>query len=198
MKIVTVREVEHEPISLEEAKNYLRVETDVDDNLIRACIKAARIFVENYTGKSMLEKTISLELTGKELLNHTRHKGPFKGSYKGTMLRIILPRAPFVRLFENPTLTRNGEERLLNRFHTVNGMQQGMLCVNVSVQAEDVLRITYVIGYGRDVEDIPELVRHAILSLTARLYEERGQSPEPFVPNDIAGFLQPYCVRSLY
>jgi uncharacterized phiE125 gp8 family phage protein len=47
LKIVTA--AADEPISLEEAKLFLRVDTDADDTLIAALIAAAREYAEHYT-----------------------------------------------------------------------------------------------------------------------------------------------------
>ena len=47
LKIVTAATAE--PLSLEEAKLFLRVDTDADDTLITALISAAREYAEHYT-----------------------------------------------------------------------------------------------------------------------------------------------------
>ena len=46
---------EREPISLQEIKDYLRVDHDADDNRISAMITQARSLVENKTGLSLVE-----------------------------------------------------------------------------------------------------------------------------------------------
>ncbi len=46
-----------EPISLEEAKNHCRVETDADDELIRGLIRAAREYCEAFQGRSYSPQT---------------------------------------------------------------------------------------------------------------------------------------------
>jgi hypothetical protein len=45
-----------EPITLTEAKNYLKVNVSTDDDLISACITAARHWAESFTGRSIAKK----------------------------------------------------------------------------------------------------------------------------------------------
>ena len=48
-----------EPITLAEAKLYLRVDTTADDALITALITAARETVERYTSRALVTQTIT-------------------------------------------------------------------------------------------------------------------------------------------
>ncbi len=58
-KITTTTE-ESELISVEDAKIFLRVDNDAEDDLIAAYIKAARVFCEQYSGRAWIEQTINL------------------------------------------------------------------------------------------------------------------------------------------
>ena len=51
--------VVEEPISLEEAKAHLRVTDDSEDALIELYVRAAREWVENYTGHTLLARTFT-------------------------------------------------------------------------------------------------------------------------------------------
>ena len=55
-----------EPVSRVEAKNWMRVQYEDDNDLIDDLIKSARIHIENLTGISLVEKLIkaNIELTG--------------------------------------------------------------------------------------------------------------------------------------
>jgi len=46
-----------EPVTLAEAKDYLRVDSSDEDALIQALIKAAREWVEHYTGRALISQT---------------------------------------------------------------------------------------------------------------------------------------------
>ena len=47
-----------EPVTSEEVKAWLRIDSDDDDDIIERLIKSARQAVENYTSCSLIEKTI--------------------------------------------------------------------------------------------------------------------------------------------
>lgn len=51
-----------EPVTLDEAKQHLRVDSDDDDALIESLIVAARNFVERYLGRALIEQTWDLYL----------------------------------------------------------------------------------------------------------------------------------------
>ena len=54
--LVVVQQPTSEPVSVEVAKNFLRVTTDNDDALIGVLITAARSVVETFTGRSIATK----------------------------------------------------------------------------------------------------------------------------------------------
>jgi uncharacterized phiE125 gp8 family phage protein len=60
LKLVTAATVE--PITLEEAKLFLRVDTDADDTLITALIPAAREYAEHYTQAAFASVVYELAL----------------------------------------------------------------------------------------------------------------------------------------
>jgi uncharacterized phiE125 gp8 family phage protein len=57
MAAILIEAPASEPISLAEAKNYLRVEHNADDTLIASQISAARIHVESRTRRALLTQT---------------------------------------------------------------------------------------------------------------------------------------------
>jgi uncharacterized phiE125 gp8 family phage protein len=46
-----------EPVGVEEAKRYLRVETSDDQEIIENLITTARLAVESYTGRTLMTQT---------------------------------------------------------------------------------------------------------------------------------------------
>src|SRR5205085_7972655 len=54
----------NEPVSLDEAKEHLRVTSTDQDNLIRHLISAARIYCENKLGQPIVTQTWDLKLDG--------------------------------------------------------------------------------------------------------------------------------------
>lgn len=49
-----------EPITLQEAKDYARIDGSTEDTLITSLIKMARIHCESFTGKSLIPKTVTV------------------------------------------------------------------------------------------------------------------------------------------
>lgn len=47
-----------EPVSLAEAKEFLRLDHDLDDNLITGLIASARVWAEEYTRRAIVQQTI--------------------------------------------------------------------------------------------------------------------------------------------
>ena len=56
LKIITSAAVE--PLTLEEVKLHLKVETDADDNLITSLITAARETAEVFTGRAIASQVL--------------------------------------------------------------------------------------------------------------------------------------------
>ena len=57
----TVEEPGAEPLALEETKTYLRVDGDVEDDLIEHLIKTSRQIAEEFLGKSLITQTLQLQ-----------------------------------------------------------------------------------------------------------------------------------------
>lgn len=60
LKVITA--ATQEPVTLLEAKLFLRVDVDADDTLITALISAAREYAEHYTGATLADATYELAL----------------------------------------------------------------------------------------------------------------------------------------
>ena len=58
--VAVLSEIISEPITLSEAKNYLRVDYSEDDALITALITSARVRLEQYAGVAMTERTLQV------------------------------------------------------------------------------------------------------------------------------------------
>lgn len=49
-----------EPVTLQEAKDYAKIDASIEDTLITSLIKMARIHCESFTGKSLIPKTVTV------------------------------------------------------------------------------------------------------------------------------------------
>jgi uncharacterized phiE125 gp8 family phage protein len=59
---IVTSDLASEPVTLAEFKSYAHVTYSDDDTVLTAILKSARIFLENYTGKSFGTKTIEVAL----------------------------------------------------------------------------------------------------------------------------------------
>lgn len=181
-----------EPVGIEEAKRYLRVDTDDDFGIIENLIKTARETVEHYTGKTLITQTwrMALNSTSRAIKSSLAEPAGTTKSF------IKLPGNPFIRLEGNPKLISPGSAKEIKKYHVVYGFSQAMLGVNLFLNEDQSLQVDCVCGYGDISEDVPQTFRQAILMLTAELYENRsGQNAHPskpaFINDAVACLLQP-------
>jgi len=168
-----------EPISLSEAKTFLRISHDGDDVALATKIKAARQFCEMYTGQSIIAHDFRVSY----VLN----------SFK--TLKFKVPKAPLISVASVKFINKeNIETTLTSERYTVD------TDLNCVVLKEDlalngfagVLKITFNAGYGATADDVPENLRHAVLMKMAQLYEYRGDSGEQPNFDIVASLLKPY------
>jgi uncharacterized phiE125 gp8 family phage protein len=177
-----------EPLSLDEAKQFLRVEHGDDDTLIEALIAGSRIHVEAQTRRALIAQTWRL----------VRDAWPRSGVIPvlPAPLRALL--AARVYLDGNTAQTVATEDFGIDRVS-----QPGVLIVPAGMpapaRASGGIEIDVELGYGDAPSDVPEPLRQAIRLLVAYWYENRslpvarGAAP----PADISALLAPYRVVSL-
>lgn len=138
------------PITLEEAKNYLRVDYSGDDTLINTIIKVATEHAEKYCNRSISQKTVVF-------------------SYRNFMQRLILPYPPYRSITEVKTKFE-GEETVLtvNTDFYIEGISDKLINFKKYYENTEVI-ITADVGYSV----VPETLKGAILKIIAKLYEYR-------------------------
>lgn len=149
-----------EPISLVEAKAFLKVDDTAEDTLITTLIGAARLHLEGVTGRALLAQSWRIVLDD----------WPEGGVVK-------LPVSPLMSVTGIAAIDDGGasHEIALAQFasepdrlivpRVVTGMPM--------LQARQGLEIDYVAGYGSEPEDVPVDLRQALLGLVAHWYEHR-------------------------
>ncbi len=153
-------ESDTEPVSLLEAKNWLKIDVDDDDNLVTDIITAARQQCEHYLKISLIERTITARLIND--LNN-----------------IELPYGPVDEVSE----VKDADDNVIDTDnYTVRGVAfktldyTGISAVSVTVNGpsgcNNELTVTYTAGYA--AEDVPKYFKNAILNQIAWLYEHRG------------------------
>lgn len=183
-----IQEPAIEPVSLEEQKNYMRVDHSNDDTLITSLIKSSRRYLENYCNRAFITQTII------QIHDDGEH-----------VIRLLLPLQSItsVKIYD---AEENEDTLTLNDDYYKNSKTGELRKANEKwPEAPSYVEIIYKAGYGDNASDVPEGIRTAIKRLTAYLYERREEfvfsgklGDETFeigeIPFDIKSLVAPYRV----
>lgn len=176
-----------EPLSLFDAKTYLRVDHDHEDALIGAMIAAARIQVEVRTRRALITQSWRIVLD----------RWPSSGV-------IASPVSPLRSVLAARLRDSAGETQPLDSdiFVANPASSPGMIAFDASrvvhpAKPFAAIELDIEAGYG-DAIDVPAPLVQAIRLLLARAYEYRsGESRDAAIPEGIAALIAPYRVVSL-
>ena len=167
------------PVSLSDARGWLRMGAAVDDAVVGQLLRAATSVCEAFTGQWLVRRS------GTELLALT-----------GGAVRLTV--RPVVTVEQVRLVAADGGETVLavDAYRlTVAPDGSGRLKVDDPGNAERV-RVTYRAGIAEDGAGVPEAIRQGIVRMTQHLYDARdGADPAP--PAVIAALWQPWRVLSL-
>ena len=191
-----------EPITLTEAKLFLRVDASTEDDLITTMITAARQLAEEYTMRAFITQTWNLWLD--HFPSNVRERwwdGVVTASEKilqaGQPI-IAIPRPPLVSITHVKTYNIEGTASTFSSSsYTVDTYgQPGRVILNtgsvwpVSLRDNQAIDVEFVCGYGA-ASAVPAAIKHAIYIIIANMYECRTSSE---IPAGALRLLQPYKV----
>jgi uncharacterized phiE125 gp8 family phage protein len=199
-----------EPVSLTDAKTYLRVDGTDDDNLITALIQTARMEAEAYTRRAFISQTLELHADRFPVERMPWWDGVREGVPNEPQRdHIELPRPPLIGV---ESVTYNDTSDTSNTFAASNyfvdtGSEPGRVVLSfgkqwpTNVRATAGVVVAYTAGYGPSATEVPRAIRDAILRVVAHLYEHRAD----YVVGTIVGkfpmtaqtMLDPYRVLRL-
>ena len=175
-----------EPLSLADAKQFLRVEHTADDDLIAALIASARGAVELATRRLLVTQTWRIVL----------HRWPPSG-------RIVAPVNPLRTLEEVRVLDEDGEPTALDPqgFVLDTASVPGVIAfmpANVPEPGRALagIELDVTAGYGA-AADVPAPLVQVIRLLVARSYEQRDAVVTDALPDAVAKLVAPFRVMSL-
>lgn len=153
-----------EPVTLVEAKAFLRVDGTDEDGFITTLITAARLHVEGTTGRALISQSWRVVCD-----NWPSDR------------TVQLPVGPLLSL---TTITAydaddSGTVLALAQFQPETNVAPARLFLPDTLDGVPVLRdraaieIDYVAGYGTDLDDVPTDLRQAVLSLVGYWFEHR-------------------------
>jgi uncharacterized phiE125 gp8 family phage protein len=180
-----------EPVTLADAKVYLRVAIDDDDAVIAALISAARSHIEAQTKRALITQTWRL----------IRDCWPPDG-------RIAVVPAPLRSVAAARVYDAGGSAHAIDTgvfvadkaaapavlsFVPWTLTEPGRVTAGVEIDVE--------VGYGGAPANVPESLRQALLLLVAHWYENRGMiaigQTVAVLPMAVAALIAPYRVFSL-
>lgn len=166
MQYITVTDAEpqFEPVSLEEAKNYLKVDYATDDDLIEILIHVARKQIENELGGlAIVRRSVTQKQTG--------------GIEKLEVMRQPLNSITSITYYEN--FDSAGSVIAASNYRFVDGMIIHKDGYWKAGRDGDGYVIVYNAGISADTgqaaENSPHTLRQAIMRIVAYLYENREE-----------------------
>ena len=178
-----------EPVTLDEARGYLRVETHDDDETIAALIAGARIHVEAATRRALITQSWRL----------TRDIWPEDG-------RVAVRPGPLQALTVARVYDDGGNAQVLDLQAFVPDLGASVLAfapwsVRAPGRIAAGIELDVTVGYGDAATDVPEPLRQAIRLLAAHWYENRGLTAGATtaapLPQTVAALIAPYRMVSL-
>lgn len=180
-----------EPLTLAQAKDFLRVQHDADDDLIAALIAGARLHVEAQTRRALMTQTWRL----------VRDVWPASGRLP------VLP-VPLREIVAAGVWRADGTLQAidLDAFAidaasgpAVLAFERGAMPAPGRLAAG--IEIDIAAGYGDEPDDVPEPLRQAMRLLVAHWYENRSvisaSGEVAYFPTNVSALLAPFRVVSL-
>ena len=180
-----------EPVTLAQAKDFIRVAHDDDDDVIAALIAGSRIHVEAQTRRALITQSWRL----------VRDAWPENG-------RIAILPVPLATLAAARIYLANGTTQAIDiaGFAVDRAAAPAMLsftrgALTVPERSVGGIEIDVTCGYGDTPEDVPEPMRQAIRLLVAHWYENRGLvlagQTVVVLPETVSALIAPYRVLAL-
>jgi uncharacterized phiE125 gp8 family phage protein len=143
-----------EPVTLAEARAFLRIGTDGDDGVLTRLLIAAREALEARTGRALVTRTVRQRFVGPRRLQL---------GLPGTLLPGRVPATSIVAV---RTIGADGSETVvpLNSVQIVDGRFVLNTPLSSNIQG---LSIDYLAGYGSTAASVPEAFKVSILEAVA-------------------------------
>lgn len=173
-----------EPISLAEARSFLRLDQSDEDDLLTMLVTAARLMVEAASGRCLVDQHWRIVLDRWPQAREIR-----------------LPLSPVSAVLAARVYDKAGvAQPVAGDSLTLDSLSDPSLIridgdVPVPGRDHGAIEIDVVAGFGPAAMDVPAPLRQAVLRLAARWFEERGDVASrdaQALPTPIAALVAPY------
>lgn len=170
-----------EPVSLSEAKAWLKVDNTADDDLISSLIVAARMAVEDYTNLKLIEQTIEETYDCFPAANMYNEYGALR-----------LTHGPVVSVTSIGYQLVAGTYTALNSYDYKAHTYQRPAIITPAynglwptvIKFPEAVKVTYVAGVAANAAAVPDLFKNAIKKMLLQWYEKRGENMRK-IPTDV-------------
>lgn len=161
-----------EPVTLAEAKLYLRVDSNSEDSLISDLIVAARMSAESWLKSSLISQ--SWKLVYNDYLDS----------------EVELPMSPVTSISSVTVVNRDTSTMTISaNDYYLNAAKTKLLFDNYVSGFS--IEITYNTGYGT-ASQIPTPIKYGILAHIAAMYDERGLPGQTNIPPQVSALYAPF------
>lgn len=150
-----------EPVTIADARAFLRISTESEDEILRRIIKTAREMVEADTGLALVDQTWRLRV---DRWPRSGRLALFK--YPVKLVTSVVAYRP-----DGSAIIMEPEEFMLQHGRRP---QRVYMAQYPDAQTFCGLEIDFIAGFGETGVEVPDALKQAILTLTAHLYENRA------------------------
>lgn len=203
-----------EPVTLTDAKTFLKIDTTDDDTLVSACITGARRFVEEQTKRALITQTWEYWLDG---IPESKYQGGkwWDGVRQASLAEIMsggreieIPRAPFQSLVYLQTYDISDAMSVFDSTLLISdtagtpgriALKYGQIWP-VNLRLTNSVQIRFKAGYSDDTSLVPPDLIAAVKIMIGHFYEKRepteaGRAVD--LPLSVDAILNPYRVLRL-
>jgi len=197
-----------EPVTLQEVKEYLRLEDSVDERNLQPMVEAARSYAEEYMNRALMSQTLVLYLDSfsdkDDPLWEGVRTGPYMNFHKDY---IVLPKSPVSSVTSLKTYDDEDTATTFaaSRYYVDTASVPARIVLRTgesfptALRVANAIEVTYVAG-STSPYSVPEPIRLGVLQHIAFLYEHRGDMGEYLqarsVPPMIKTMYAPYRVHA--
>ena len=195
-----------EPITLAEAKSYLRVDSSGDDALITSLIVSARKLCEEHMQRAIMSQTLQLfiDTTGEidQPLWEGMRTGPYL-NYNKNYIDLPMPTVTAVTHVKTYDDSDNATVFASSNYYVDTARQPARVVLRTgetfptALRVANAIEVQYVTGYA-NANAVPEPIKFSIYQVLTYLYEHRGDMYEgkTSLPATASRLLSPYVVYS--
>jgi hypothetical protein len=194
-----------EPLSLQEVKEYLRVDDATDERVVQPLIIAARQFAEEHMNRALMQQTFTLMLDAVIDQDQPLYEGmrtaPDLNYYKNY---IVLPKSPVQSVTSVKTFNDSDEATTMaaTKYYVDTQREPAKIVLRTgetfptALRVANAIEVIYVAGYT-SAFTIPEPIRLGMLQHIAYMYEHRGDMYEAQgAPSLMKSLYAPYVIHS--